>query len=194
MIERISKVQEFRDVVDAVIRGQVKQIEASNSRPIDILSYKNVARFGTLTFVSLDKHDARPGTFGFNDEHMWGVSSQTVRILGRTARMAIISLADKPGTLVRRLSIDSSMQMIDVPTQIILEDEDHIDDAVKWVTTPHLANDEFSRLCVIEPHETEEVKTKLEDIDAEQARLYEDLRRIDEMHRVPFSDADDFIL
>jgi hypothetical protein len=193
MSERTEKVHEFRGVIEAVLAANTRRIESGPGRPVGITSYKKEARFDNLTYTSLDQRDARLNAFGFSESHLWGVASP-LRILGRTAFMSIHSTEDRDDSLFRRFTINSAKAMFPVDTQIELDGTNQIDDAVNWARTPHLSDDAFSRLAVIQPDEIEAIQPRLEELAQSQAELQEALDALDKNRRQAEIDSRDIII
>jgi len=196
MSERAHIVQEFQDTVDDIIGDQVRRIRQSHIIPFSRLSYRKVANSGALTFASLDRKDRRPIGIGLSDEHIWAVLSGKMYLssLGRMASMAVISIANQPDSLTRYLTIDSVMNMINVPTQVTLDTDEQLDDALLWVKTPHIPSKVSDRLSLLHPDEIAALVPKLTEIDAREKWLDDDPRSLIEMCRRSHQDANDSIL
>ena len=193
MSEITGKVEEFREIVNTVIANNVAEIESGCSRPISSPGYKKQATLVGLTFASLDNGDVRTNGLTFSKEHMWGVTTQRVRMIGKTAFMAVTSSQDKPDTLLRTWSFMPEM-FLPVQSEKELTDLTQIEDAVDWISSPHLAKDEFNRLGQLEDGELEAMQPKFNRIEESRARLSKKLRVLEENQRKAWRDSKDIII
>lgn len=185
------KVKKFRDVVDRALDGNVRRIESGPSRPISILNYRHVACVAGLTYVSLDRSGARPSYFGMNEEHMWGVGTDEIRLFHRQAYMAVVSIEGVDDSLLRRISVQGGLQQT-TDTVLRLDTDEQLEDALSWAESPQLSYDAFCRLAMLQPAEEAVIESGLERLDESARQLHADLEAIDRAQQQAWNEAWDY--
>lgn len=187
-------VERFRSVIDDSVASNVRRIESSPGRPIDILDYRHVARFGDLTYVSLDREHARPGYFEMSDEHIWGFGVEGLRLRPFTpkAYMSIVSVEGVEDSLTRRIEFGSWPTF--ARTELRLDGDEQINDAIKLATSPQLADGELSRLAILTSFEVESVTRQIESIEQSNRRFADEMEEIHRAEREAWRDARDIII
>lgn len=187
-------VERFRSVIDETVASNVRRIESSPGRPIDILDYRHVARFGDLTYVSLDREHARPAYFNLSDQHLWGMGIEGLRLspIRRKAFMSIVSVEGVEDSLTRRIEFGNGPAP--ARTELLLDSDEQVQDAIKLATSPQLADSELSRLAILTSFEVESVTRQIETIEESERQFADEMEEIHRAEREAWRDARDIII
>ena len=179
------RVQEFRSIPEEVVRQQVATNIGENAsfKRRWIGMEREAVAFG-MRFVVLDPTAARSTQFIQTTEKLWGVGLDSpISMLGRAARFAVQSVADKPQSLIRRVSFEGAIPLTAVTSDRELPEQD-LDLALNWARSPHLHPNILSYLCELTADETNAVEAAFERNAVDLADLAREQVRITDMTRV----------
>lgn len=171
-------VQEFRGVVDQIVRVQATDCR---ERGRWFMDYDKRVKTAGLEIVSLTKHDARNGIFGMNgdSEHLWAVGeNRSIRYEHYVGSIAVISYSEDDVHLYRRTTLDAPLQS--QPSSTITLDEHQTDLALQWIRSPHIYGAELIEAVDLTDDETQNLTTRLDEINASADELHEQLKDIAE--------------
>lgn len=178
-------VTEFRETVDLMISDQVYRAQSGPIRE-SWPGFDKKAEAAGLIFESVDSADVRSSALGLErSQHTWGVHTGKSRFENRTGYLAIVSYAEEPDSLFRRITYPSDMQMFSASTQRAIGEPEEIQAALNWVKSPHLNNHTLARLAILSPAEEAKIDTELANFSMQQQGLVAALERIARARRVP---------